>query len=69
MIVKQKEFISWEKGDFVKFKATGILTNGKPMSPIVNENWFYIQGINLWRGHKWALKPDGHWLLLETVWN
>ena len=57
----------WDSGDFIKYKATGILTNGKRFSAIISTNWYHIQGINLYLGHKWGLKPDGHWQLIQTV--
>ena len=60
---------TWNYGDYVEYKATGKLTNGKPFRAMHSTNWLYIQGINLYCGHKWGLKPDGHWQLLQTVTN
>lgn len=56
--------------DYSKFKATGILTNGKRFNAIHSTNWFYIDGINLYHGNKWGLnKTSGKWELLQTVYN
>jgi hypothetical protein len=54
--------------DFSKFKATGILTNGKRFKAIISINWYYIEGINLWHGNKWGLlKATNKWVKLERV--
>ena len=61
---------TYEISDFIKFKATGVDMYKHRISPIISENYYYIEGINLWHGHKWGLtKVNNKWKLLQSIHN
>lgn len=59
---------TYELHEFSKFKATGINKNGVRLKPIISDNYFYIEGINLWHGNKWGLlKINNKWKKLQSI--
>lgn len=68
MIIKINGVTSWDAGDFVEYHVTGVDTNGKRFK-IVTTDWNHARGINLYRGNKWGVKPDGTRMKLTEVYN
>ena len=68
MITKINGVTSWDAGDFTEYHVTGVDTSGKRFK-IVTESWPYASGINLYRGTKWGVKPDGSRIRLTEVYN
>lgn len=50
------------------YHITGVDRSGKRFK-IVTNNRIHAEGINLWRGTKWAVQPDGTRKVLVRIWN
>jgi hypothetical protein len=64
-----KQF-TFTTNDFCKYKATGILVNGRRFPAKFSDNFYYIDGINLYRGHVYGKSiKTGKWVMLKEVFN
>lgn len=51
------------------YRITGTLYNGRRFKAIYTDNLRYALGHNLWSGHIWERKPDGHWKIIKSYYN
>jgi hypothetical protein len=60
---------TFNTNEFEKYYVTGILVNGKRFSQCWT-NFYYANGINLYRGSVWGVRKDnGKRQLLKRVFN
>ena len=52
----------------MKYHVTGVDVTGKRFK-IVTNNRIHAEGINLWRGTKWEVLPNGKRKILVRIWN
>lgn len=50
------------------YHITGVDRRGKRFK-IVTNNRIHAEGINLWRGTKWEVLPNGKRKILVRIWN
>lgn len=54
---------------FTNFCVTGTLYNDRRFKPIVYSEFYWANGINLYNGSVWGVKPDGKRVLLKRVYD
>jgi hypothetical protein len=59
--------VEWDHKEGDVYIATGITVDGKKFK-MESKSWWYINGINLYRGTKW-LKRDGKKYKIQAVYN
>jgi hypothetical protein len=55
--------------DYIRYEITGVEYRTNKRFKITTTNAMHCAGINLWRGSKWGVKPDGTRKLLVRIYN
>lgn len=50
------------------YHITGVDCSGKRFK-IVTDNRIHAEGINVWRGTKWEVLPNGNRKVIACIWN